>query len=65
MARENTAEKTAVLKPIENFCTDRAIHNAVCAMKGWAEGKEVTEAEYKAAVNDFLHAPMGSFRETK
>jgi len=48
--------------PIEQLCvkfqTPDAVYAGVIAQKGWARGKCVSEAEYKAAVAKFLKAPM-------
>jgi hypothetical protein len=35
---------------------------AVCQMRGWATGKKMEEAEFNAAVNAFLGAPVGGKR---
>ncbi len=39
--------------------TPASIYSGVCAAKNWGPGKEVTEAEYEAAVLAFSGAPMG------
>lgn len=60
MEKKETADKA--MQPIENFMADRAIHEAVCLRKGWADGKCMTKADYDKAVADFLNAPAGSWR---
>ncbi len=52
-------------KPMENFITNAALHNAVCIKNGWAKGKVMSEKEYKDAVDAFLNSPSGSFRGKK
>lgn len=39
--------------------TPAPVYSGVCAAKNWGPGKEVTEAEYEAAVRAFSGAPMG------
>lgn len=58
-------KKEETLRPIEDFCKDPAIHNAVCLKMGWAAGKAVTREEYDVAVDAFLNAPAGSYRRKK
>ena len=41
---------------------DSATFAAVCAMKGWAAGKAVTEREFDQAVKQFQDAPAGRSR---
>lgn len=35
----------------------------VCAMQGWRPGKQVTEGEFLAAVQEFNHTPIGRKRK--
>lgn len=53
------------LMPVETFARDPAIHAAVCAANGWADGKEVTAGEYESAKRAFLNAPAGAYRRKK
>ncbi len=38
---------------------NHAVHVAVCSTREWKPGKQVTKAEYKAAVKEFMTAPVG------
>ncbi|WP_312644583.1 hypothetical protein [Hydrogenoanaerobacterium sp.] len=57
----NEKENPSIL-PIEQlrkiYHTPDAVYAGVAAQKGWARGKCVSEAEYKAAVAKFLKSPM-------
>ena len=50
------------LKPIEKLAETlniaTGIHEAVKVANGWKNGKQVTESQYKKAIDDFLNAPM-------
>jgi hypothetical protein len=52
---EELAEKLKVGKPVLA---------AVKQSEGWSEGKKVTEAVFKTAIETFLGAPMGGKAET-
>ncbi len=58
-------ETAGTERPIEEFMTDKGIHEAVMLRKGWAPGKCVTAEEYKKAVAEYLAAPAGSYRGRK
>lgn len=42
----------------EKNCTPYAVYAGVKAANGWCEGRNLTDAEYKAAVAAFEAAPM-------
>lgn len=60
MATDKTAAPTYRVEELQRRTgTPLAAHCGACCAAGWMVGKQVTEAEYKAAVLRFLAAPMG------
>lgn len=48
------------VEELEEFTgMNHAVHMAVCKARGWNPGKQVTKAEYEAAVKSFMTAPIG------
>jgi hypothetical protein len=43
----------------QNLKIDDAVFQAVIQYKNWASGKKVSKEVFKAAVKDFMDAPMG------
>ena len=43
----------------EQLNTPIAVLSGVKALRNWANGKEVSEREYRQAVKDFLEDPIG------
>lgn len=54
------------LYPVEELASSRGIKPGelagLCRAKGWASGKQVSEAECEAAVEAFSNRPMGGGR---
>lgn len=49
----------------EKFNIQDSIFAAVKISKGWAEGKQVSEKEFNAAVDTWLNAPINKGKEVK
>ena len=61
--KSNAQEK---LQPIEELAAERAVPLPALAgmsrANGWAEGKQLTGAEFETAMSDYIRKPMGSGR---
>lgn len=61
MAEKAEKKSEAVYESIENLKIKRSTPNAVFegakAFKNWHEGKQVTEAEYDKAIDEFKKTP--------
>lgn len=59
---ETEVAASSALKNIEALQKDsgvtESVHEAVKAANGWRKGKELTIADYKKAVENFLKAPI-------
>lgn len=60
--RQSRQQPEPELRPIEDLMAatgaDAAAHAGACARQGWARGKQVTETEYRAAVDAWKEAPI-------
>lgn len=69
MANKETPHDTDLMRPVD-FWRDRlniypAAHAGVTMQEGWVDGKFVTEGEYKAALEQFLHGSIEGRKEIK
>lgn len=59
MAQENNIPAAETIEVLgKRLATASWVLAGVCEANGWGSGKEMTEAEYKAAVSAWLRMPM-------
>lgn len=49
----------------EEFKIQDSVFAAIKVSKGWAEGKQVSKDDFKAAADEWLKAPMSKGKEVK